>query len=442
MQHRNTSMTLFIALLASAPAFSQVTPAPRPVTPVEQADETHPVVDLAVSPNGERLGDADDPAIWSHPNQPERSLVISTLKEGGLEVYNLNGEVVQSIAAEPGKASLRYNNVALVYGFRFAGDKDQRADLAVVTDRANDVLVFYRIDHQTGRLENVTPPGLPRVFTAGDDAALAAQATAYGLGVYKAPNDEFYAFVSQRSSNVIAQLRFFSTAHGVGWERVRTLTLPLVANDPEASQVEGMVVDQELGVLYAAQEQSAIWRFDAAPTGGSQGTIVDRVAPDGQHLQADVEGLTIYYADDGKGYLIASSQGDQTFVVYDRQSNAFLGSFTVEAPRGAAAHTVTECDGADVVNVPLGPNYPKGLLVVQDGQNFPPILGDNDGEIENVNTNFKFVRWDVLAKVFPGGLIVDPKGFDPRKPRQQERDDKGDEMPGDVPQDTRNPFSG
>ena len=35
---------------------------------------------------------ADDPAIWLHPSNPERSLVIGTNKQSGLTVYNLRGE--------------------------------------------------------------------------------------------------------------------------------------------------------------------------------------------------------------------------------------------------------------------------------------------------------------------------------------------------------------
>jgi myo-inositol-hexaphosphate 3-phosphohydrolase len=410
-----TLMTLFSVLLAGVP-LAQAAPltashdrqaAEAPIVPPQ--DETQPVLDLDESPGGQRLGDADDPAIWIHPDKPQQSLVIAVLKDGGLDVYDLKGEVVQSIDSEPGKQSLRYNNVDLAYSFRLDG---RTIDLAVVTDRANDLLVFYKIDPKTRTLVNVTAPDLPRVFTEGDDTALAAQTTAYGIALYEAPDGRFYAFVSQRSSNVVAQLRLRKTSRGVAWERVRTLTFPLVNGDPEESQVEGMVADQELDYLYAGQEQFGIWRFDAAPSGSTEGTIVDRVAPDGPTLQADVEGLAIYYAGDGKGYLLVSSQGDNTFAVYDRQTNVYLGSFRVGS-RGKL-DSVEESDGADVVNVSLGRGYPQGLLVVQDGENDPPFLVEDEGEFENVNTNFKFVRWDKVAKAFPGGLLIDTESYHPR----------------------------
>ena len=43
-----------------------------------------------------------------------------------------------------------------------------------------------------------------------------------------------------------------------------------------------------------------------------------------------------------------------------------------------------ECDGAAVLNAPLGRRYPHGLLVVQDGHVTP-------AEAEREATGFKFV---------------------------------------------------
>jgi 3-phytase len=43
-----------------------------------------------------------------------------------------------------------------------------------------------------------------------------------------------------------------------------------------------------------------------------------------------------------------------------------------------------------VVNVPLGPAFPEGLFVSQDGSN--ANLTD-----DQASTNFKFTRWDAIA---------------------------------------------
>ena len=44
--------------------------------------------------------DVDDPAIWIHPTDKTQSIVAATLKEGGMDVYNLNGKLLQHIAAD------------------------------------------------------------------------------------------------------------------------------------------------------------------------------------------------------------------------------------------------------------------------------------------------------------------------------------------------------
>ncbi|WP_204319900.1 phytase, partial [Klebsiella pneumoniae] len=41
--------------------------------------------------------DADDPAVWLHPTDAGKSLVITSVKNGGLRVYDLGGNQVQSL---------------------------------------------------------------------------------------------------------------------------------------------------------------------------------------------------------------------------------------------------------------------------------------------------------------------------------------------------------
>jgi myo-inositol-hexaphosphate 3-phosphohydrolase len=160
-----------------------------------------------------------------------------------------------------------------------------------------------------------------------------------------------------------------------------------------------MVVDQQTGILYAGQEDVGIWRVDlktgladASPFVLS--TDYDPMSP----LTQDIEGLTLYYGRNGTGYLMASSQGDNTFAVFDRQTLAYLGSFQVGAQGGIDA--VEHSDGADVVGLAL-PGYPSGLFVTQDGENAP------EG-----GTNFKYVPWQNIAGAM--NLQIDPLAYDPR----------------------------
>ncbi|MGW9040632.1 phytase, partial [Streptomyces sp. NPDC055721] len=68
---------------------------------------------------------------------------------------------------------------------------------------------------------------------------------------------------------------------------------------------------------------------------------------------------------------------------------------------------VQHSDGSTVVNVPLGRNFPKGILITHDGEAAPA-----DGDRES--TNFKFTPWESVARAFPRTLRIDTESFDPR----------------------------
>jgi len=154
------------------------------------------------------------------------------------------------------------------------------------------------------------------------------------------------------------------------------------------------------------------WEFDAA---AEECTILYDQDPGfgGQHLAADAEGLTIYYGPNLEGYVLASSQGDATFALYERKGdNAYLGSFEVRPARKRPIDGVQASDGAAVINVPLNAVFRQGLLVVHDGENTPEVL-DDAGEVRP-NTNFKFIRWEGIAQAFDPPLLIDPYSSDPR----------------------------
>lgn len=395
--------------------------------PAAQADEVATVTATVETPalfDDAQGGNAngDDPAIWVHPTRRAKSLVIATAKEGGLYVYGLGGEQRQHVPAppppgpddEPG----RFNNVDLVYGFRLSSGAT--VDLAVVSDRGHDQVRFYAIDPASGSVRDVTDPAVPYVFNATQQEVNEAS-TVYGLATWQDATGTF-ALVSRRHATRLGLLKLTATAGGkVGYSPVRTLDLPSAFPLPDGSswtpcaepgelpQVEGMVVDGGRDVLYAAQEDVGVWRLRADLTAapvlmdkvkeyGRHGTFDPdteecTLGPDqgfgGTHLAADAEGLTIYYGRGGDGYLLASSQGDDTFAVYERQGrNRYLAQFRVGEGRVDGAQT---SDGAMVTQVGLGPAFPHGLLVVHDGVNTPA-----DGEREN--TDFKFVRWEEVAQ--------------------------------------------
>ncbi|KOG11794.1 MULTISPECIES: phytase [Streptomyces] len=406
------ALALAVPAQAQPRALGHALPAvtPRAETPVLHDDEA----------GGN--ADADDPAIWRNAAAPGRSLVIATAKEGGLRVYDLDARPVQAIAAPPaareGGAPGRFNNVDLVHDMRLTSG---RADLAVTSDRGHDRLRFYRIDRDRagGPLGDVTDPAAPAVFSQDQDE-VDEQRTAYGLATWTDPaSGRSYALVSRRERTSIALLELLPAAGGkVTYRKIRTLDLPSAFRLPngtswspcaepgELPQVEGMVVDPADGTLYAGQEDVGIWRLRADLTGEPE--LVDKVREygvpgtydeqteecaagtdpgfGGTRISADVEGLALVTETDGDGYLLASSQGDDTFAAYDREredDNEYEGGFRI-TPAGGVLDGSEECDGAAALNAPLGSRYPRGLLVVQDGHDSP---GDGDRPA----TGFKFV---------------------------------------------------
>jgi 3-phytase len=183
---------------------------------------------------------------------------------------------------------------------------------------------------------------------------------------------KFYYIVANKLG-LMEQYELFDNGRGrVDARRVRRIKV--------GTELEGCVADDELGDLYIGEEQIEIWKYRAEPDGGLARTKVDGVGAEG-NLVADVEGLTIAYEKDGKGYLIASSQGNNTFVVYRRDAdNAYVKTFRIVS--GDKIDEVTETDGIHVTTANLGSLFPKGVFIAQNGV-------DDKGK-----QNFKLVPWD------------------------------------------------
>ncbi|MBG1268537.1 phytase [Nostoc sp. WHI] len=372
-------------------------------------DETLPV---------DQRADADDPAVYVNATNSADSLVLTSVKNAGLRVYDLSGNLLQTV--NPG--GIRYNNIDLQYGFKLG---NQSIDIAVASDRGNDKLAIFKINPNTpGQyLEDITDSNIGTIFQAApfEPPYSASTRSSYGLALYRSPiTNDYYVFTSRRETGDIAQFKLIDNGNGkIGAERVREFTVPTIGErDP---QTEGMVVDQETGFLYIGQENVGIWKFQAEPNGGTTGKLIDQVKDlGGIHLTDDVEGLTIYYGKNGTGYLLASSQGDNTFVAYTREgNNEYVGNFAVG--NNGAIDSVQESDGAEVINVPLGPNFPFGLFVTQDGSNEPATIVTDGDEAENISSNFKLVPWENIANAFPNSLDIDTTSYDPRNPVAQPR---------------------
>jgi len=359
--------TLFVLLVGALALFSYRLAKDAeddPVPEVRAMLETEPVL----SP-----GDAaDDVAIWIHPDAPAESAIVATDKDRGLIVYDLAGKALQELAVG------EINNVDLRTGFLLGGE---RIPLIAGSNRTDDTVIVLTIDPATRRLRPL--PSAPIKVDLED---------AYGLCMYHSPKDgRFYVFVTSTGDGKVEQWELFDDAEMVGARRVRTFIV--------GSDVEGCVADDQRAILYLSEETRGIWRYGAEPSDQNKRILIDKVGGK-SNLHADLEGLALYREANGPGYLIASNQGQSEFAVYDRADNyAYVGSFKVAG--SAAVDAVTVTDGIDLTHENLGPDFPQGILVVQDNRNTDPTA----------NQNFKLVSWGdvVRALDLPGAHAAGPE---------------------------------
>lgn len=303
---------------------------------------------------------ADDPAIWVHPQDPALSTIIATQKRGGLGVYDLSGNEIQHLKEG------YMNNVDLRYHFPLG---DEQITLVAVTDRSNDSIALYKVAPPSRLLE---PIAARIIFSQLQD-------TIYGVCMYHSQlSNKYYVFINDKSGAVEQWEVFDNGNQQVDAKIVRTFKVK--------SQVEACVVDDILGYFYLSEEKVGIWKFPAEPNSSEEGYLIDTIA--NGLLTADIEGLTIYYANETEGYLLVSNQGSSHFIVYDRAgNNPFLGRFRIIANDELKIDKVNDTDGIDVVSLPLGSAFPHGLFVTQDGDNAEP----------DENQNFKLVPWEQIA---------------------------------------------
>lgn len=434
------ALVLLAPTAAHAVPSNRSEPAPVPFATVTTDNETPALYDD--DEGGNAVG--DDPAIWVHPEDPDASLVIVTAKEGGLRVYDLHDDEVQSLAATvPPRADRglgRYNNVDIAYGISLGGGQ---VDVAVVSDRYNDQLRFFTIDPDGADaatpLVEVTAPEQSFLFSA-DRATVDEEHTAYGLAVWQPRAGEASVVITQEGAPNLATARIVEIDGRLGYTDIATTEMPSSFPLPDGTtwtpcdepgigpQFEGLTVDQRNGVLYAAQEDVGLWRMQL-PFGSGEPKLIDRVKDFGVHdaydpeteecepidpeaegfggsvLEADAEGVDLYYGPGGTGYLIVSSQGDDTFAVYRRQgANRLVGSFRVDGVDGA--DEINGSDGLAVTNRPVG-DYREGLLVAHDEPETGDDVDDRDA------TNFSYIAWEDLADAL-GLTVSTADGNDPR----------------------------
>lgn len=295
---------------------------------------------------------ADDPAIWRNSSDPQHSLIVGTDKKAGLYVYGLDGKVRDFLDAG------RVNNVDLRDGVAVDSHNSILVAASDRNDLTNAKIALFRLDPASEKLTE-----LGKIDGGRGEA--------YGICLYRDAS-RTYAFIVLKDGT-INQVALDLSGPAVAGKIVRSLKL--------GTQSEGCAVDDRTGILYVAEEDVGLWRFDARPDAPATPTRI--AAVDGKYLFADAEGVAIAPIGEKDGYVLVSSQGDNGYVAYRLHDDSYAGRFRV---MDGAIGGSEETDGIDLVLGDFGPSFPGGLFIAQDGHNAAAAQ------------NFKLVAWDDIAK--------------------------------------------
>ena len=335
----------------------------RPLKWAGQAETVPAVAIIAPQAQTEpmaRQGDAaDDPAIWLSSN-PADARILGTNKKQGLLVYDLQGKQTQLL--EVG----RLNNVDVRQNISLGGGK---VDLAVATQRDDNSMMLFTINADGVVVEAGR-------FTTGLKSI-------YGMCLYQPASGGVEAFINDKDGTFQQYKVEMSGMSG------NKFSATLLRSFKVATQPEGCVADDANARLFLGEETRGVWTTSAD---AAKPDALTMVLPVGAQLTADVEGMAIYRKPGSKadsGYLIVSSQGDNSYVVLDAKAPYKVrGRFKVGFNLPAGIDGTSETDGLDVTSANLGGAYAQGMLVIQDGYKRLP-----DGP-----QNFKYVAWGDVAK--------------------------------------------
>ena len=290
---------------------------------------------------------ADDMCVLENFNNSESSLIISSDKKYGIIVYDLEG--VKLYDYEVG----RINNVDIL-----PSRSIQNKYIVAGTNRTYNSIDIYSFNSK-GELENLI---LRKEIPSLKDV--------YGVTFYR---DEFntYLFISDKKGNV-EQWSYNNDEVNSEIKFVRKLKF--------SSLVEGLVADESKGKIYIGQERKGIWELNAFPSFDSQKKLIFKKS---KNFKPDFEGLALRDDGNGEGYLIASVQGSNGYLIIDRKSLDAKIFFRIID--GDKIDGTTETDGIDVTSIKTS-KFPNGFFIAQDD--------DNDG----LNQNFKLVDWNKILK--------------------------------------------
>lgn len=319
------------------------------------------------------LFDTDDPAIWINSTDSAQSLIIGTDKDenGGLYVFDLQGKI---IPAKTIKGLKRPDNVDIEYGLSLKGNP---TDIAVTTERLTHKLRIYSLPD----MKPVDKGGIP-VFE-GETTPLFRDLM--GIALYKdTATQSIYAIVGRKSGPTDGTYLWQYKLEDDGTGSVKATLVRKFGKYSGKKEIEAIAVDDELGYIYYSDEGTGVRKYYADPAKGDDELALFAT----KGFSQDHEGISIYNAGHGTGYILVSDQQANQFFIYTREGSA-------QNPHDHQLKKVVkvaaqESDGSDVTSTSLNHQFANGIFVVM-----------------STDKTFHYYRWEDIAG---HDLNVSPNG--------------------------------
>lgn len=290
--------------------------------------------------------DTDDPAIWINPENTAESLIIGTDKnvDGALYVYDLEGKIQQEKVVRGLK---RPNNVDIAHGLTIG---DKTVDIAVTGERITHNMRIFSLPD----MKAIDGGGIP-VFEG--ETSLEYR-DLMGIALYKRPADgAIFAIMGRKTGptdgTYLWQYQLKGNTDG-------TVSAELVRKFGKYSgvkEIEAIAVDDELGYIYYSDEGVGLRKYYADPEKGNE----ELAFVPNEAYADDNEGISIYDAGNGKGYILVSDQQANEFHIYPREGSE--GDPHRHPLLKQVKVSTNESDGSETSHLYFNENFPNGLFV-------------------------------------------------------------------------------
>jgi 3-phytase len=307
------------------------------------------------------LHDTDDPAIWIHPTDPSKSLVIGTDKDedGALYVFDLEGKIIQKIGNLK-----RPNNVDIEYGLILNGKK---TDIAVASERMTHKLRIFSL------------PEMKEIDNGGIEIFMGETGNEFrnlmGISLYKNPkNEKIYAIAGRKNGPTDGTYLWQYELSDDGKGKVKAELVRKFGKFSGKKEIEAIAVDDALGYVYYSDENIGVRKYYADPAKGNEELALFGT----EGFTDDNEGISIYTIEDGTGYILVSDQQANQFRIFPREGTS-SNPHQHDLLKVIKLST-NESDGSEVSNIALNDTFKSGIFVAMSD-----------------NKTFHFYKWEDIA---------------------------------------------